>query len=106
VLLFRFSALTFNAHKIHYDRRYAADVEKYPGLVVHGPLQALLLLESAKRHNPGQKPASYTFRGDSPLFDFDRISLCGQPEGGSRVAIIYANTDNNIGMQATVSWRE
>jgi hydroxyacyl-ACP dehydratase HTD2-like protein with hotdog domain len=106
VLLFRFSALTFNAHKIHYDRRYAADEEKYPGLVVHGPLQALLLLESAKRHHPGQKPASYTFRGMRPMFDFDRISLCGQPKADQSCDLYTANGDDAIGMQATVSWRE
>ena len=59
----RFSALTFNSHKIHYDRKYATEVEKYPGLVVHGPLQALLLLESAKRNHPGRKPCLlYTSR--------------------------------------------
>ncbi len=105
VLLFRFSALTFNGHKIHYDRRYATEMEKYPGLVVHGPLQALLLLESAKGHNPGKKPASFDFRAIRPLFDFDRISVCGQsdPEGGHK--IYTANADNAIGMQASIAWR-
>lgn len=105
VLLFRFSALTFNAHKIHYDRRYVTEVEKYPGLVVHGPLQALLLLESAKRHYPSRKPASYTFRGMRPLFDFDRISLCGKPKTEGSCDLYTANGDDYVGMQATVSWR-
>lgn len=105
VLLFRFSALTFNAHKIHYDIRYATEVEKYPGLVVHGPLQALLLMESAKRQNPGHPPASYHFRAVRPLFDFDRVSVCGRanPDGGHN--LYTANTDDYIGMQATISWR-
>lgn len=105
VLLFRFSALTFNGHKIHYDRRYASEVEKYPGLVVHGPLQALLLLESAKRHNPDKKPATFDFRAIRPLFDFDQLSVCGQAnaEGGHR--LYTANADNAIGMQANITWR-
>lgn len=106
VLLFRFSALTFNSHKIHYDRRYAADEEKYPGLVVHGPLQAVLLLESAKHHHPGQKPATYTFRGIRPIFDFDQISLCGKRKEDGSCDLYTANGDDAIGMQATVSWRE
>jgi 3-methylfumaryl-CoA hydratase len=105
VLLFRFSALTFNAHKIHYDIRYASNVEKYPGLVVHGPLQAILLMESAKRQNPGYQPASYQFRAVRPLFDFDQVTRSGRsrPDGGHE--LYTANTDGNIGMQATISWR-
>ena len=58
VLLFRFSALTFNGHRIHYDLPYATGVEKYPGLVVHGPLQAMLLMDAAKRRHPGRRPAA------------------------------------------------
>lgn len=105
VLLFRFSALTFNSHKIHYDIQYATEVEKYPGLVAHGPLQALLLLESAKNHNPGRKPASYSFRAMRPLFDFDRVYIGGRRQPDGSHDLYTANTDNNIGMQATVSWR-
>ena len=105
VRLFRFSALTFNSHRIHYDLKYATDVEKYPGLVIHGPLQALLLLESAKRNNPGRKPATYSFRAMRPLFDFDRVFVCGRltPDGSHE--LYTANGDGNIAMQATVSWR-
>ena len=105
VLLFRFSALTFNAHRIHYDINYASEVEKYPGLVVHGPLQAVLLLESAKRNNPDRRPASYRFRALRPLFDFDRVSVCGRPNSEGGHELYTANTANNIGMQATLSWR-
>lgn len=106
VLLFRFSALTFNGHRIHYDLKYVTEEEKYPGLVVHGPLQAVLLMESARQHNPGRKPASYQFRAVKPLFDFDQMSLCGKsrPDGGHD--LYTANGDQHIGMQATVSWRE
>jgi 3-methylfumaryl-CoA hydratase len=105
VLLFRFSALTFNAHRIHYDIHYATEVEKYPGLVVHGPLQALLLLESACKRNPGKKPARYEYRGVRPLFVFDQASIGGQlrTDGGHDLYMI--NTDGNITMQAAVSWR-
>lgn len=105
VFLFRFSALTFNGHKIHYDRRYATEVEKYPGLVVHGPLQALLLLESAKRHNPDKKPANYAFRALRPLFDFDRVALCGKGNANGGHDLYTVNTDNHIGMRATITWR-
>ena len=105
VLLFRFSALTFNAHRIHYDISYASEVEKYPGLVVHGPLQAVLLLESAKRNNPDRRPASYRFRALRPLFDFDRVSVCGRPNSEGGHELYTANTANDIGMQATLSWR-
>jgi 3-methylfumaryl-CoA hydratase len=105
VLLFRFSALTFNGHKIHYDWRYATEVEKYPGIVVQGPLQALLLLESAKNHNPGKKPVSFSFRAVRPVFGFDKLYICGKsnPDGGHD--IYTANTDSNIGMQGTITWR-
>ncbi|RUQ28741.1 MAG: acyl-CoA dehydrogenase [Candidatus Competibacteraceae bacterium] len=105
VLLFRFSALTFNAHRIHYDRNYVTEVEKYPGLVVHGPLQALLLMESAKKHNPGRKPASYSFRAVRPLFDFDRIAVCGQLKSDGSHHLYTVNGDSQIAMQAEIVWR-
>ena len=105
VLLFRFSALTFNSHRIHYDLKYATEVEKYPGLVIHGPLQALLLLESARHNNPGLKPASYAFRAMRPLFDFDQVSVCGRPNSNGGNELYTANGDGNIAMQATIFWR-
>ena len=67
-LLFRFSALTFNAHRIHYDRAYASEVEGYPGLVVHGPLTAVLLSELV-RHSTARPMRAFSFRGVAPLFD-------------------------------------
>ncbi len=105
VLLFRFSALTFNAHRIHYDVNYATEVEKYPGLVVHGPLQAILLMESAKRHHPAQKPAVYAFRAMRPLFVFDPIAVCGQTKPDGNLELYTANGDDCIGMQANLNWR-
>ena len=74
VLLFRYSAITFNGHRIHYDRDYAIREEFYPGLVVHGPLQATLLLGYAAEIL-GRHPAAFSFRGVSPLFDFQNFAL-------------------------------
>ena len=103
VLLFRFSALTFNGHRIHYDREYAQDLEKYPGLVVHGPLQALLLLEAARRHHPDRRVAGYSFRGTRPIFDHDRLSLCAESTADG-LNLFTANSDDDIGTQASVTW--
>jgi len=75
-LLFRFSALTFNAHRIHYDRPYAMQEEGYPGLVVHGPLIALLLAELAQRNAP-RPLAKFSFKGMAPLFDIGSVRLSG-----------------------------
>ncbi len=79
VMLFRYSAVTFNGHRIHYDLPYATGEEGYPGLVVHGPLTATLLLDSAIRQ--GAKPRSYAYRGTSPLFVGGQVDLCGTRTG-------------------------
>ncbi|RAI37542.1 FAS1-like dehydratase domain-containing protein [Rhodoplanes roseus] len=104
VLLFRFSALTFNGHRIHYDMPYVTETEKYPGLVVHGPLQALLLLEAAKRRNPGKTPARYTFRAVHPVFGHDRVSLMGVARQDGGEDLFTVNGNGHVGMQATVAW--
>jgi len=75
VLLFRYSALTFNGHRIHYDRDYVTRVEGYPGLVFHGPMQAALLVEFAARLNGGKAPAKFTYRGVQPLFEGSEFSV-------------------------------
>ena len=75
-LLFRFSALTFNAHRIHYDRDYAVAVEKYPGLVVQGPLLATLLMDLFLRHGGQRRVRSFEFRARSPTFDGVPFDLC------------------------------
>ena len=82
VMLFRFSALTFNAHRIHYDRNYCHEEEGYPGLVVHGPLTAVLLMDLFLREHPGADVASFFFRGVSPLFDIEPVALCGRAHSG------------------------
>ena len=83
VLLFRYSALTFNAHRIHYDRKYAAEVEGYPGLVVHGPLIATLLMDLLRRHAPQAAVASFKFRAVRPTFDLHPLRLNGQRDGNT-----------------------
>jgi 3-methylfumaryl-CoA hydratase len=104
VLLFRFSALTFNSHRIHYDRNYARETERYPGLVVHGPLQAIWLMEAARRWQPGKRPGAFEFRAVRPLFDFDAISVCGQTGEHGGQDLFTANGDGKAGMQARLSW--
>jgi 3-methylfumaryl-CoA hydratase len=79
VLLFRYSALTFNGHRIHYDRRYATDVEGYPGLVVHGPLLATLLLDLLYRKQPDARVLRFEFRAVRPTFDGNHFHVCGAP---------------------------
>ena len=101
VLLFRFSALTFNAHRIHYDRPYAINEEGYPGLVVHGPLTAVLLLDLVRRHTT-RTVIAYTFRGRAPLFDLAPFRLTGQPDGDT-VVLEAAGPDGTIAMSATAT---
>ena len=102
-LLFRYSALTFNGHRIHYDIDFCRDQEGYPGLVFHGPLTATMLLELAMAQNPNQLPETYEFRAYSPLFDNEPFTLNGKMDGSK--AIMWAsNPDNCLAMQATVSF--
>lgn len=94
VLLFRFSALTFNAHRIHYDRPYARNEEGYPGLVVHGPLTALLLAGMV-RENRSKRIVRFRFQGLAPLFDLHPFRLVGQPEGDTVVLDAYGPDGKN-----------
>jgi 3-methylfumaryl-CoA hydratase len=80
-LLFRFSALTYNAHRIHYDLPYASRVEAYPGLVVHGPLLALLALELPRRHAPERRVTAFDYRLVRPSFAPTRIVATAVVEG-------------------------
>ncbi len=98
-LLFRFSALTFNAHRIHYDRPYAISEEGYPGLVVHGPLTAILLLEMV-RHNSPRTITGFSFRGQSPLFDLATFRLVCIPSDG-RVDLEAQAPDGKTAISAT-----
>jgi 3-methylfumaryl-CoA hydratase len=100
-LLFRYSALTFNAHRIHYDLDFCRHQEGYPGLVFHGPLTATLLLELALQNNPGRSLKSYEFKALSPLFDNAPFSLNGKRDG-TKTEMWAANADNRLAMSASV----
>ncbi len=103
VLLFRYSALTFNGHRIHYDRDYVTKVEGYPGLIVHGPLQASLLIEFAAKLRGGKAPAKFVYRGVNPLFDGAEFSVNGN-ETGSGLEVWTANAVGAATMKGTASW--
>jgi 3-methylfumaryl-CoA hydratase len=101
VLLFRYSALTFNGHRIHYDRRYATAAEGYPGLVVHGPLVATLLLDLVRREMPAAVVERFRFRGLRPTFDTSSFTVEGGPGDDPRQVRLWS-TDNlgQMGVEA------
>ena len=102
VLLFRYSALTFNSHRIHYDRRYVTEVEGYPGLVVHGPLIATLLLDLLRRNLPQASVTRFSFRAVRPLYDIAPFSVCGMPDPEGKVVRLWAkDVDGWLAMDAT-----
>ena len=99
VLLFRYSALTFNSHRIHYDRPYVTGVEGYPGLIVHGPLIATLLLDLVRRSLPEAAIARFSFRAVRPLFDTHRFSVCARREGDA-IALWARDHEGWLAMEA------
>lgn len=99
VLLFRYSALIFNAHRIHYDRHYATDIEGYPGLVVHGPLVATLLADLARRKSSLVMKA-FRFRAVHPLFDIADFEICGTSHEGRSFKLWAQNTHGHLAMEA------
>lgn len=102
VLLFRYSALTFNGHRIHYDRSYVTEVEGYPGLVVHGPLIATLLLESLATAQPDAIVKEFRFRALSPVFDTQAFSVGGQVEPDAKTVRLWAQHETGgMAMDAT-----
>lgn len=103
VLLFRYSALTFNGHRIHYDRRYCEEVEGYPGLIVHGPLQATLLLHLAGETRDGVPPRDFTFRGVRPLFDGPSFSVNARLEDDG-LELWIADASERETMKASARW--
>lgn len=102
VLLFRYSALTFDGHRIHYDRDYATQTEGYPGLVVHGPLIATFLLDLVDRECPGACVHRFRFRAVKPLFDTHPFAVCGRPDGEGRLALWAKDHHGHLAMQADV----
>jgi 3-methylfumaryl-CoA hydratase len=104
VLLFRYSALSFNGHRIHYDRRYVTEVEGYPGLIVHGPLIATLLVDLLRRNLPGATIAAFAFRALKPVFDIAPFFVCGRPEADGRAVRLWArDSENDLAMDMQVT---
>jgi 3-methylfumaryl-CoA hydratase len=99
VLLFRYSALTMNGHRIHYDRPYAMGEEGYPALVVHGPLQATLLIRLAERQLDAPV-TGFDFRGQQPAYDGAELHVCGEPTGEG--ATVWTQQGAAKNMVATV----
>jgi len=106
VLLFRYSALTFNGHRIHYDRRYVTEVEGYPGLVVHGPLIATLLLDLLRRQQRDADVATFRFRAIRPTFDLHPFRVNGAPQPDGKTVLLWAQDHEGwLTMDAAVTLR-
>jgi hydroxyacyl-ACP dehydratase HTD2-like protein with hotdog domain len=107
VMLFRYSALTFNSHRIHYDRSYVTEVEGYPGLVVHGPLVATMLMQLAQQALPQRRVAAFSFRALMPLFDIEPFGLHGRlSDDGGSVMLWAANARGELAMQAQATLKQ
>lgn len=103
LMLFRYSALTFNGHRIHYDRDYTVHTEGYPGLIVHGPLMATWLMEVATANNPTPTVKTFKFRALSPVFDLNPFTVCGAPTAqGCEVWI--RRHDGVVAMEGVIEW--
>lgn len=100
VLLFRYSALTFNGHRIHYDRSYVTEVEGYPGLIVHGPLIATLLVDLLRRERPNARLRRFAFTALRPTFDIHRFHVCGRDDGRSTFALWGRDHEGWLTMRA------
>ena len=103
VTLFRYSALTFNAHLIHYDEAYARE-EGYPGLVVHGPLMATLLMRNALMEEPSKTPVHFRFRGLAPVFAGNRFIIHNEPADNG-LTLQLTKQGDVIAMKAEVEWQ-
>jgi 3-methylfumaryl-CoA hydratase len=103
VLLFRYSALTFNGHRIHYDRDYVTKVEGYPGLIFHGPMQAAFLVEFAAKLRGGAAPKKFIYRGVQPLFEGSEFSVNAN-ETADGIELWTANADGIPTMKANAAW--
>jgi 3-methylfumaryl-CoA hydratase len=103
VLLFRYSALTFNGHRIHYDRDYVTKVEGYPGLIFHGPLQAAFIVELAAKLHGGVAPKKLSYRGVQPLFEGGEFSVNANDNAGS-MEVWTSNAEGQPTMKGTATW--
>ena len=98
-LLFRYSALTFNGHRIHYDREYATGTEGYAGLVVHGPLLATMMVGLAGRAIPDKHVSKFEFRGQRPIMDIETFTVNAAPDGADALSVWVANEDGMLAMK-------
>jgi len=105
VLLFRFSALTFNGHRIHYDQPYVTGAEGYPGLIVHGPLMGMLQMELARRSNPGKAARSFEFRALSPVYAGPALTVQARHESDGAVTTWIADGKGGLAQQGKVIFR-
>ena len=106
MLLFRYSALTFNGHRIHYDRKYVTEVEGYPGLVVHGPLIATLLMDLLRRQMPAADVASFNFKAVRPTFDLHPLQVNGALQADGKTVKLWAQDHEGwLTMDATATLR-
>jgi 3-methylfumaryl-CoA hydratase len=101
--LFRYSALTFNSHRIHYDRDYAAREESYPGLVVHGPMLATLMLELVRTRAPERTVRQFEFRAIAPVFDGQTVHACAAPDGDSAQHVWIEGANGALHMRGRVT---
>lgn len=105
VLLFRYSALTFNGHRIHYDRQYVTQVEGYPGLIAHGPLIATLLVDVLRRERPEAFIKSFSFKAVRPTFDLHPFRLNAQASSDGKTATLWAQDHEGwLTMQGHAEW--
>ena len=104
VLLFRYSALTFNGHRIHYDRPYVTGTEGYPGLIVHGPLMATLLAGLATRRSAGRIAKAFSFRALKPVFDLHPFELCGHADGADAMQLWIRDHEGHKAMEARMEF--
>jgi 3-methylfumaryl-CoA hydratase len=105
VMLFRYSAVTFNGHRIHYDRTYVTEVEGYPGLIVQGPLTAGFLLNLGIANNPGKQLTGFSFQARAPLFDTAPFKVAGKPGDDGKSAQLWSITpEGNVGTLATATF--
>ena len=102
VLLFRYSALTYNSHRIHYDREYAVNTELYPALVVHGPLLATLLVELIYDTIPGATIKTFAFKAIRPTFDTHPFTLCAK-RNGNELSLWTVDHQGNLCMTANAT---
>jgi len=107
VMLFRYSALTYNGHRIHYDQPYVTKVEGYPGLIVHGPLLATLLLDLVRHALPERRIARFAFRAMAPVFDTAPFTVSGGAAGDGRSAQVWIKrADGGLAMRAEAELAE